>query len=302
MGKLVRCITADGSAIACAIDSTDIVNELQKIHQSMPVITAALGRLATASSIMGHMLKGENDTVTLRLNGGGPAGTLIAVSNSMGNVKAYVDHPDVELPLNSMGKLDVKGAVGTDGSLSVIRDMGLKEPYIGQTPIVSGEIAEDITSYYAVSEQIPTVCGLGVLVDTDLTVKAAGGYLVQLLPFADEHCIDKIEENMKSILPVSTMIDRKMTPEEICNLLLHGLEPNVLEEISPAYHCDCSRERVERTLLSLHQNELEEMRDEDHGCEVCCHFCEKKYRFTEAELQKLIDRKSAAASENPAEN
>lgn len=291
MGKLARCITKDGSAIACALDSTDLVREIQQIHQSLPVITAALGRLASGASIMGYLLKGEKDSLTLRMKGGGPAGTLIAVADSSGNVKAYVDNPAVDLPLNPQGKLDVRGAVGTDGVLSVVRDLGMKEPYVGQTPIVSGEIAEDLTHYYAKSEQIPTVCGLGVLVDRDLTPKAAGGYLVQLLPFADPACITAIEENMKTIPPVSSMIDQGIPPEEICRMLLKGLDPELLDEGAPVYHCDCSRQRVERTLASLQKEELIAMRDEDHGCEVCCHFCETKYHFSEQDLQSLIARK-----------
>lgn len=291
MGKLARCITKDGSAIACALDSTDLVREIQRIHQSLPVITAALGRLASGASIMGYLLKGEKDSLTLRMKGGGPAGTLIAVADSSGNVKAYVDNPAVDLPLNPQGKLDVRGAVGTDGVLSVVRDLGMKEPYVGQTPIVSGEIAEDLTHYYAKSEQIPTVCGLGVLVDRDLTPKAAGGYLVQLLPFADPACITAIEENMKTIPPVSSMIDQGIPPEEICRMLLKGLDPELLDEGAPVYHCDCSRQRVERTLASLQKEELIAMRDEDHGCEVCCHFCETKYHFSEQDLQSLIARK-----------
>ena len=291
MGKLARCITKDGSAIACALDSTDLVREIQRIHQSLPVITAALGRLASGASIMGYLLKGEKDSLTLRMKGGGPAGTLIAVADSSGNVKAYVDNPAVDLPLNPQGKLDVRGAVGTDGVLSVVRDLGMKEPYVGQTPIVSGEIAEDLTHYYAKSEQIPTVCGLGVLVDRDLTPKAAGGYLVQLLPFADPACITAIEENMKTVPPVSSMIDQGIPPEEICRMLLKGLDPELLDEGAPVYHCDCSRQRVERTLASLQKEELIAMRDEDHGCEVCCHFCETKYHFSEQDLQALIARK-----------
>lgn len=291
MGKLARCITKDGSAIACALDSTDLVREIQRIHQSLPVITAALGRLASGASMMGYLLKGEKDSLTLRMKGGGPAGTLIAVADSSGNVKAYVDNPAVELPLNPQGKLDVRGAVGTDGVLSVVRDLGMKEPYVGQTPIVSGEIAEDLTHYYAKSEQIPTVCGLGVLVDRDLTPKAAGGYLVQLLPFADPACITAIEETMKTIPPVSSMIDQGISPEEICRMLLRGLEPELLDEGAPVYHCDCSRQRIERTLASLQKEELIAMRDEDHGCEVCCHFCETKYHFSEQDLQALIARK-----------
>jgi len=289
MGKLTRAISADGSVMACAIDSTDIVAEIERIHQTSAVVTAGLGRLATAASIMGYMLKGEKDSLTLRINGGGATGSLITVSNYKGDVKAFVENPVVELPLNQYGKLDVKGAIGNNGFLSVIKDLGLKEPYIGQTPIVSGEIAEDITSYYAVSEQVPTVCGLGVLVNPDLTVKAAGGYLVQLLPFADEKCIETIEQNINEIQSVSSMIDNGLTPEDIINLLLKNLEPNVLEETTTAYKCDCSKERVERALISIGKDELNKMRDEQDESEVCCHFCNKRYVFSKDDITKLID-------------
>ena len=238
--------------------------------------------------MMGCMLKGENDSLTLRLSGGGPVGSIIAVSDSKGNVKAYPTNPVVELPLNSKGKLDVAGAVGTDGYLSVVRDLGLKEPYIGQTPIVSGEIAEDITSYYAVSEQVPTVCALGVLVNPDLTVRSAGGFLVQLLPFADESAIAEIEKNINAIKPVSTMIDEGLTPPDICKLLLKNLEPEILDESMPVYRCDCSKERIERALISMGREQLKELIEEDNGTEVCCHFCDKKYRYSKEDLENLL--------------
>ena len=292
MARLTRALSVDGSVMAMAIDSTDIAGRIEQIHKTSAVVTAATGRLATAASMMGCLLKGENDTLTLRLSGGGPVGSIIAVADSTGSVKAYPANPVVELPLNDKGKLDVAGAVGTDGYLSVIRDLGLKEPYIGQTPIVSGEIAEDITNYYAVSEQVPTVCALGVLVNPDLTVKAAGGFLVQLLPFADEKAIETIEQNINGIKPVSTMIDEGMTPPDICKLLLSGLQPEILEERIPVYRCDCSKERVERALLSMGREQLNELIKEDHGTEVCCHFCEKKYRDTEDELKRLLDSAS----------
>lgn len=289
MGKLVRALSEDGSVLAVALDSTDIVSQIEKIHQTSAVVTAGLGRLTTAASIMGYMLKGENDSITLRINGNGPAGSLIAVSNSKGNVKAYVQNPIVEIPLNQYGKLDVKGAVGTDGFLSVIKDLGLKEPYSGQVPIVSGEIAEDITNYYAVSEQTPTVCGLGVLVNTDLSVLAAGGYLIQLLPFADESCIDKIEENINNIAAVSSMIKDGVTPEEICFKLLDGLNANILDETTVLYECDCSKDRVKKALLSLGKKELQDIKEEQNGCEVSCHFCNKKYNFSGFELDEMIN-------------
>ena len=288
MGKLVRMISDDGSVMACAIDSTDIVAEIEHIHQTSAVVTAGIGRLTTAASMMGYSLKGEDDTLTLRMNGNGATGSLIAVANSKGNVKAYVQNPVVEIPLNQYGKLDVKGAIGSDGFLSVIKDMGLKEPYVGQVPIVSGEVAEDITSYFATSEQTPTVCGLGVLVNPDLTVKAAGGYLIQLLPFADETCIETIEENMKTIEAVSTMIDKGVTPTQICELLLKGLSPNLLEDATVLYQCDCSKERIEKALISVGKEELQAMKDEQDGCEVCCHFCNCKYQFSGTDLGLLI--------------
>ena len=295
MGKLVRMMSGDGSVVVCALDSTDIVSRIEQIHQPSAVVTAALGRLSTAASMIGFSLKGENDTLTLRLDGNGPAGRIIAVSDANGCVKSCADNYIVEIPLNEAGKLDVRGAVGTDGYLSVIKDLGLKEPYIGQTPIVSGEIAEDITNYYAVSEQTPTVCGLGVLVNPDLSVRAAGGFLVQLLPFAEDACIDKLEENLKTLPPVSAMIEQGLSPREICERLLDGFSPELLEEASPVYHCGCSEERARKTLKSLPVEQLEEICAEDHGAEIVCHFCENRYQFDEAALRHLIDEKKQQA-------
>ncbi|MBQ6212183.1 MAG: Hsp33 family molecular chaperone HslO [Ruminococcus sp.] len=288
MGNLYRAISADGSAFAAVLDAKDIVSEIERIHKTSAVITAGLGRLTIAASLMGYMLKGEEDSVTLRVDGGGPSGQLVAVADSRGNVKSCVNNPVVELPLNPQGKLDVGGAVGSDGTLSVVKDLGLKEPYVGVIPLVSGEIAEDIASYYATSEQIPTVCSLGVLVNPDLTVKAAGGFLVQLLPFADEKCIDIIEQNVAKIRPVSAMLDEGITPEEIANMLLDGLEPNELDTSHPAYKCDCSRERTERVLISIGKDELKSIADEEKDTAVSCHFCGKEYVFTPDELRKLM--------------
>ena len=288
MGVIKRAISSDASVVASVLDATDIVSEIEIIHTTSAVVTAALGRLSIAASLMGYGLKGEKDSITLRLDGNGPTGSLVAVSDSRGNVKSYVCNPIVELPLNQYGKLDVAGAVGKEGTLSVIKDLGLKEPYIGQIPIVSGEIAEDIASYFAVSEQIPTVCGLGVLVNPDLSVKAAGGYLVQLLPFADEKSVDILEKNIKQILPVSKMFDDGMTAEEISLKLLEGLNPNVLDEAEVAYKCDCSRERTEKILISLGEKEIKEIVEDNEITEVCCHFCNKKYKFTPEELMALI--------------
>lgn len=288
MAKIVRTISADASVTATAIDALDIVSRIEQIHQPSAVVTAALGRLSIAASLIGIGLKGENDSVTIRLNGDGATGVLIAVADSRGNVRSYVSNPIVEIPLNKFGKLDVAGAVGRNGTLSVVKDLGLKEPYVGQVPIVSGEIAEDIASYFAVSEQIPTVCGLGVLVNPDLTVKAAGGYLIQLLPFADEKCIDILEANINKLPPVTKMLDSGMTSEEIAMKVLDGLEPDILDSFDCEYRCDCSKARVERALISLGREELTKMSEEEDNIEVCCHFCDKKYNFSKEEIRKLI--------------
>lgn len=290
MSKIVRTISKDASVVASAIDAKEIVSEIERIHKPSAVVTAALGRLSIAASLIGNGLKGDGDTVTIRMDGGGQTGILIAVADSRGNVKSYVGNPIVEIPLNKYGKLDVAGAVGSSGTLSVVKDLGLKEPYVGQVPIVSGEIAEDIANYFAVSEQIPTVCGLGVLVNPDLTVRAAGGYLIQLLPFADESCIDILEANVNKLPPVTAMLDSGMTAEDIAMRVLEGLEPNVLDTLEAGYKCDCSKERVERALISLGREELVKMSEEEELVEVCCHFCDKKYNFSREEIVELSRR------------
>lgn len=290
MAEIVRVISEDASVVATAINALDIVSEIERIHKTSAVMTAALGRLTIAASLIGIGLKGEKDTVTVRINGGGPAGGMTAVSDSRGNVKAYAVNSIVEIPLNKYGKLDVSGAVGKNGTLSVVKDLGLKEPYSGQVPIVSGEIAEDIASYFAVSEQIPTVCGLGVLVNPDLTVKAAGGYLIQLLPFADEACIDVLERNVNSLPSVTQMLSSGVTAEEMAMKTLEGLSPEVLDRLSSQYKCGCSRERVEAAVISIGREELEKMAAEQETAEVCCHFCDKKYVFTSAEIREMIKR------------
>ena len=236
MAILKRAISKDASVVSYALDATDMVAEIERIHETSAVVTAALGRLAIAASMMGYGLKGEKDTITLRVDGKGPAGQLVAVADSHGNVKCDVEHPIVEIPLNAHGKLDVGGAVGTDGMLSVVKDLGLKEPYVGMCPLVSGEIAEDIASYFATSEQTPTVCGLGVLVNPDLHVKAAGGYLIQVLPFASDACIDQLEKNIQGLPHVTKLLTDGMTPDQIALRLLDGLEPNLLDEATVSYH------------------------------------------------------------------
>lgn len=290
MGKVTRCITKEGAVVMIAADTTDIVNRAEQIHKTSAVTTAALGRLLTACSLMGHSLKGENDSVSLQVKGGGPAGTVMAVSDSKGNVRGYVDNPIVELPLNSQGKLDVGSAVGRQGNLYVIKDLGLKEPYIGQTPLVSGEIAEDITSYFAQSEQIPTVCALGVLVNPDLSVRASGGFIIQLLPSALEEDIVFVENAVKNLENISSMIDRGMTPEQICRYVLKGREVDVLDESECEYKCTCSRERIERALISTGEKTLKELAEEGKREEISCQFCDKKYYFEKSDFLNLLAR------------
>lgn len=292
MGKLIRCITSDGLVMASAVDSTDIVSKAEEIHKTSAVVTAALGRLLTATSLMGNMLKGAKNTITVKVAGDGPVGSLIAVADAEGNVRGYAVNSVVELPLKPNGKLDVSGAVGTNGTLYVIKDLGLKEPYNGFVPLSSGEIAEDITAYYAVSEQIPTVCALGVLVNPDLTVKKAGGYIIQLLPAVmnDENIIGKLEENIRHILPVTAMLEDGMDIEDIVRKALEGFETEVLYEQEVEYKCTCSRKRIEKAIKSLGKEELISMADEMEEAEVNCQFCNKKYVFSKEELNSFAGK------------
>ena len=286
MGQLIRCITSDGMIAATALDSTDIVARAEQIHTTSAVVTAALGRVLTATSIMGCALKGEDQSVTLRVKGDGPVGTLLAVSDAMGNVRGYAANPVVELPLNAKGKLDVGGAVGK-GMLFVTKDLGLKEPYNGAVDLVSGEIAEDIAYYSGVSEQIPTVCALGVLVNPDLTVRAAGGYLLQLLPAAGEDTIERLEKSIEGVLPVTVMLEQGVRPLEILQKVLHLFEVEVLDESRPAYVCNCSEDRVKKALLSMGRDELERLAKEQEQTEVRCQFCERTYTYSREELERM---------------
>jgi molecular chaperone Hsp33 len=288
MGKIVRYITQDGSAFVIACNSTDMVARMEQIHKTSATVTAALGRLITAATMMGDMLKGKDDSITLRMNGGGPCGDLIAVSDYMGNARACVQNPIVEIPLNKVGKLDVRGAVGTDGQLYVIKDIGLKEPYIGQTPIISGEIAEDITNYFATSEQTPSVCALGVLVNPDLTVSHAGGFIIQLLPSCPDEVITKIENNISDIESVTTMLQNGFTADDIAKRALKGFELDKLDESSMQYKCNCSREKVENALISTGLDSLKEMAASGKDTEVECHFCDKRYIFKPNDINCLI--------------
>lgn len=279
MAKLVRAISKNGGMVLSILDSTDIVSEMERIHHPSAVVSAALGRLLTGSLLMAATLKNEKDSITVRVKGGGPAGILLVVADGKGNVKGYAENPLVELPARADGKLDVGGAVGNDGLLTVIRDSGVKEPYIGQIPLISGEIAEDLTSYYATSEQIPTVCALGVLVERDLTIKRAGGYLLQLLPGATEKEITQLEQNVSKLSSMTEMLENGHTVYEIIDMVLEGFDPNVLDETEVQYHCDCSRDRVERAYMSLGQEELQKIAAEQETVELKCQFCNRAYQF-----------------------
>ncbi len=291
MGKLIRCITNDGAVMAVCVDTTDIVAKAEQYHKTSAVVTAALGRLLTAASMMGNMLKGSDNSLTVRVAGDGPAGTLVAASDFDGNVRGYVTNPVVELPLNNKGKLDVGGAVGS-GTLYVIKDLGLKEPYVGQVPLVTGEIAEDITSYFAVSEQIPTVCALGVLVNPDLTVKSAGGFIIQLLPGALDSDITKLEEGINDLEAVTKMLSDGKTPLDILKLALKNFDFEVLYEQEVEYKCKCSRKRTEAAFASIGKEDIEEMIESGETIEVVCHFCNKRYYFTPDDLKKVLKNKS----------
>ena len=290
MGKLVRCISHEGDLVAMAVDSTDIVQRAHEIHNTSKVTSAALGRLLSAASMMGSMLKGKDDTITVRIKGDGPAGTVIAVSDSRGNVRGYIGDSRIELELNSKGKLDVAGAVGKDGFLTVIKDLGMKEPYVGQTPLITGEIAEDITAYYATSEQTPTVCALGVLVDPESkSIIKAGGFIIQLLPGAMEDTIEKVEKSISDIPSVTKMMTDGKDPQKILEFVLKEFKIDVLDEYDVEYKCNCTRERVVRALLSAGREALEEMARDDKT-EVCCNFCEKKYIFSSEEIKGLAEK------------
>ena len=284
---IARGNSMDGSIRVFAAVTTDLVNEAQRIHHTYPVATAALGRTLTIAAIMGAGMKNESDTATIQFKGDGPLGSIVAVTDSKSLVRGYVANPFVDLPLNAQGKLDVGRGVG-HGVLNVIQDLGLKEPYIGQVPIVSGEIAEDMTYYFAVSEQIPTAIGLGVLVDTDNTAVCAGGFMIQLMPEAAPETAARIEEHLKTMEPVTALLQKGMHAEELLFHVTEGFDMLMENQtVTPAYRCKCSQERMERALISIGKKELEEMIEEQGQAELTCQFCDKKYQFNKEELLAL---------------
>lgn len=286
---IVRATAANAQIRAFACTARNTAETARQAHNTSPVITAALGRLLCAGAMMGSMLKGEKDLLTLQIRGEGPVRGLTVTADANGNVKGYPIVPDVILPANAVGKLDVAGAVGA-GTLTVIKDMGLKEPYSGQVELQTGEIAEDLTYYFAASEQVPSCVGLGVLMEKNNTVKQAGGFIVQLMPFAEEEVIQKLEENIKKLKPVTTMLDEGNSPEQILKIVLEGLDVQVTDTLPAAFRCDCSKERVERALISIGRRELQEMVDEGKEVEVGCQFCGKKYDFQVEELRDLYGK------------
>ena len=294
MDRIIRATAGDGFIKMAVITARDMIERAREIHSCAPTACAALGRTLCAASLMGDMMKEENASLTIRINGGGPIGSIVAVSDSSGNVRGYVGDASVDLPLRQDGKLNVGAAVGRDGMLTVSRDIGLREPYVGSTELVSGEIAEDITSYLLESEQVPSACALGVLVDTDLSVKAAGGFIVQLMPGADTALIDTLEENIFMMDQLTTILDEDGA-EELFRQVLKGLEYHIVGEAPVEYRCYCSRERVREALLCIDSADIEDMCREGKDISVSCQFCDSVYSFTPDELKALLNEKTGEA-------
>lgn len=287
MDKIIRAISSDGLIKMSAVSTRGITERARNIHHSPPVVTAALGRLLAATSMMGNMLKVEKGSITIRVDGGGPVGSLITVSDSCGNVRGYVQNPNVEIPKRPDGKLNVGGAVGKNGLITVTKDMGLKEPYVGSAQLISGEIAEDVAGYYVESEQVGAACGLGVLVDTDQSVLASGGYIIELMPGAPEMIPTQLEDNIKTLGAVTNWL-RDEDPEELINGALRGFSPKIMEQGSVEYKCYCTRERVKAALLSSGEENLKEMANSDTDVEVTCQFCDRIQTFSPQEIGTLL--------------
>ena len=286
---IIRATAANDQIRAFAAVTTQMVETAREHHNTSPVATAALGRLLTAGAMMGSMMKGEKDVLTLQIKAGGPLQGLTVTADSQGNVKGYVGNPDVCIPANSKGKLDVAGAVGP-GFLTVIKDMGLKEPYSGQVMLQTCEIAEDLTYYFATSEQVPSAVGLGVLMNKNNTVRQAGGFIIQLMPFAEEEVISRLEQNVQKISSVTNLLEEGHTPESLLEKVLEGFDVQINEKTDTRFHCNCSKERVEKALISIGRKELNEMIQEGKPIEMNCHFCNTNYNFTVEELKEILRR------------
>jgi molecular chaperone Hsp33 len=285
---IVSATAAGGTVRAFAANTTNMVREAKETHALSMVASAALGRTMTAAAIMSKMLKGEKDTITIQIKGNGPLGGVVVVTDTKANVRGYVYNPQVELPLNDIGKLDVGGAIGNEGYMNVIKDLGLKEPYIGYVNLVSGEVGEDIAYYFAYSEQVPSVVALGVLVDSDGSIVNAGGYIIQLMPGAEESLISYIENTINAIPTVSQLLAYGESPEGILDIIFGDRDLKIMAKSSCGFVCNCSRERMERNLISIGRNEIQGLINDQHGAELQCHFCNKKYNFDEKELQDLM--------------
>jgi len=286
---IVRGLAANKSIRLFAAITTNMVEEAREIHDTTPVATAALGRVITAASIMGHMLKGDKDKVTLQIRGSNKIKSIVAVADSKGFVKGYISHPHIDVTLNEKGKLDVGGAVGKNGKMIIAKDLGLKEPYVGQSNLITGEIGEDLAAYYMYSEQQPSVVSLGVLLDVDGYVKASGGFIIQPLPDVEEDTLIKLEEAMKSIPSTSSMVDEGMTGEEILRTILKDFDVEIIEKTEINFVCDCSMDKIEKALLSIGERELRTIIEEDGKAEIKCHFCNKEYLFSKEDLTELLN-------------
>ena len=288
--KIIRGTAKNGMIRFIGGITTNLVNEGTKLHNCTPVASAALGRMLTACSLMGVQLKSDKEAITLKIDGGGELKGVTVTGHSDGSVKGFIGNPNVDLPLKENGKLDVSTAVGTNGLLYVIKDMGLKDPYVGQVPIYTGEIAEDLAYYFTVSEQTPSAVALGVLVDKDLSIKASGGFIIQMMPDADELLADLITYRLQDMKPVTTLIDEGKTIEDIIEEVFEDMDPKILENIEPTYKCDCSMERIEKALISIGEKDLKEIYEDGKDEEIVCHFCNKKYKVTHEKIGELIEK------------
>ena len=284
---IIRAIAANDQIRAFAAVTTETVETARQDHNTSPVATAALGRLLTAGAMMGTMMKGDKDILTLQIKAGGPLEGITVTADSKGRVKGYVGNPDVCIPANSKGKLDVAGAVGV-GFMNVIKDMGLKEPYVGQVALQTSEIAEDLTYYFATSEQVPSAVGLGVLMNKDNTVKCAGGFIVQVMPFIEDEVLNKLEANIQKIQSVTSMLDNGPTPEQMLEQVLEGLDLEITDTMPAQFYCNCSKKRIEKAIISIGKKDIQEMIDEGKEIEVKCHFCNTAYKYSVDELKELL--------------